>query len=298
MLMNGSKVAPASADPAGAGLEPAGDGRMWLDARYRGPLAASGLKAFESVMGVRDGRCLRALEDRENWRLELHHPHHPPQPVYLKKHHIRTPVSWLRARLGVEPGDTAGRVEARNVRRLTAIGIAVMDLIAYGERLHSDGRLESFVLTGELTGYTPLDHLLPKRFPAISRRAARRDPHLPVLIRQLAEIARRFHQSGYNHRDFYCGHFFVREDEPGQFDIKMIDLQRVQHRRHFRRRWIVKDLAQLAWSASEQHIGCTDRIAFMRHYLGVRKLRPCDKRLIRAVLAKQARMFRKLGPGP
>jgi heptose I phosphotransferase len=173
-----------------------------------------------------------------------------------------------------------------------------MDLIAYGEQLHRNGRLESFVLTEELTGYTPLDHLLPKRFPTISHRRGKRDRHLQALIAHVASIARRFHQAGYNHRDFYCGHFFIKEELPGRFDIKLIDLQRVQHRRHFRRRWIIKDLAQLAWSASRDHISCTDRMAFMRHYLGVPRLRPCDKRLIRAVLARQVRMERKLGFGP
>ncbi len=285
-------------DPARTGLERADDGRMWLDGRYRSSLAVSGLNAFQSVMATGQGRCLRALADRENWRLELHHPHHPPRGVYLKRHHVRTWRSWLRASIGADPGNTAGRVEARNIRQLTAEGIAVMDLIAYGEHLHPDGRLESFVLTRELAGYTPMDHFLPKRFRTISERAGTRSRDLHAVIRRIAEIARRFHQAGYNHRDFYCGHFFIKEDAPAVFDVKLIDLQRVQSRRWFRRRWIVKDLAQLAWSASRHHIGCTDRMAFMRHYLGVRKLQAGHKRLIRAVLAKQARMERKLGYGP
>ena len=38
----------------------------------------------------------------------------------------------------------------------------------------------------------------------------------------------------------------TKETSPGQFDVRLIDLQRVQRRRWFRRRWIVKDLAQLA----------------------------------------------------
>jgi hypothetical protein len=78
----------------------------------------------------------------------------------------------------------------------------------------------------------------------------------------------------------------------------MIDLQRVQRRRRFRRRWLVKDLAQLAWSAPGDRIKCTQKVAFMRHYLGVGKLRPAHKRLIRRVLAKQRAMQRKLGVAP
>ena len=111
----------------------------------------------------------------------------------------------------------------------------------------------------------------------------------------MAAVARRFHAAGYNHRDFYCGHFFVREPARGKFEIRLIDLQRVQRRRRFRRRWIVKDLAQLVWSAPRDRIACTHKLAFMRYYLGVDKLRPADKRLIREVMAKQQVMERRLG---
>ena len=95
--------------------------------------------------------------------------------------------------------------------------------------------------------------------------------------------------------NFYCCHFFVREDAPGEFAIRLIDLQRVQHRRRFRRRWLVKDLAQLAYSAPRDRITRTRRLAFLRRYLGIEKLRPRDKRLIRRVLAKQKRMERRRG---
>ncbi len=285
------------ADPAETGLEQAGDGKMWLDRRFRSELAAVGLVGFDAVMVTSGGRCLRVLEDRENWRLELSGAKQACLVVYLKRHHVRTWRSRLRAKLGAGPGRTAGRVEASNIRRLSAEGIACMDLVAFGENLMPDGRLESFVLTEELAGYRPLDDFVKERFPASRpRRAAQRDPDLDRLIRRVAAVTREFHDAGYNHRDLYCCHFFVREPAPGRFEIKLIDLQRVQHRRRRRRRWLVKDLAQLAYSAPRDRITCTHRLAFMRHYLGVRRLRACDKRLIRAVLAKQQRMERREGP--
>ena len=57
----------------------------------------------------------------------------------------------------------------------------------------------------------------------------------------------------------------------------------------------MKDLAQLAYSAPRDRITRTCRMAFLRWYLGVKKLRPEDKRLVRAVLAKQRRIERKEG---
>jgi hypothetical protein len=286
-------------DPARTGFEAVDDGHMWLDRSLREPLARAGLTGLGQVMQTTDGRCMRALRDRENWRLQLHAAHGAAPAVYLKKHHVRTLESRVRARLGLGPGETAAATEARNVERLARDGIDTMRLVAYGQRLHADGLLESFVLTEELAGYQQLDHFLARRFRQLELRDTRRwdrdETNLRELIRRVAELARRFHAAGYNHRDLYCCHFFIREDEPGEFGVRLIDLQRVQHRTRRRRRWIVKDLAQLAYSAPRDRIKCTHKMAFMRHYLGVAKLRACDKRLIRAALAKQRRMERKLG---
>jgi heptose I phosphotransferase len=272
---------------------------MWLDREFHAPLVQSGLVEFETVMGTAAGHCMRALKDRENWRLELHGAHTVPQVVYLKKHHVRTLGSRLRARLGIGPGETAARVEARNVGRLARDGIDAMRLVAYGERLHENGLLESFILTEELVGYVQLDHFVAKRFRKRelhdTLRRVEEDRHLRTLIRDVAQLSRRFHEAGYNHRDLYCCHFFVREPEPGRFELRLIDLQRVQHRCRWRRRWVVKDLAQLAYSAPRDRIKCTHKMAFVKHYLGVRKLRPSDKRLMREVLAKQQGMEQKQG---
>ncbi len=273
----------------------ASDDCMWIDERFADSLRAAGLNRFASVMETRRGDCMRALKDRENWRLRL-----DGQTAYLKKHHIRTLSSRLRAKFGLPAGETAARTEARNVRRLARDGIASMTLIAYGERLSGDGLLESFLISEDLSGYVQLDNFIAARFPqrelfSTLRRDRNDARDLKNLIDEVADVARRFHRAGYNHRDLYCCHFFIRETAPGGFDVRLIDLQRVQQRRRLRRRWIVKDLAQLAYSAPRDRIKCTHKMAFVRSYLGVSKLRPRDKRLIRAVLAKQQLMELKQG---
>lgn len=271
---------------------------MWADRRFARLLRDAGLDTFESMMSTTSGRLLRALPDRENWRLELHDAQLGLRAAYLKKHHVRTWRQWLRARLGWGPRASAGRVEATNVARLEADGIAAMRVIAFGERLHGNGLLESFVLTEELTGFTQLDHFLRRRFGECDACRPRPDGDLQALIAAVADVARRFHAAGYNHRDLYCCHFFIRESLPGRFQVNLIDLQRVEHRRRFRRRWIVKDLAQLAYSAPRERISWRHQIAFVKRYLGVDKLRACDKRLIRQVVAKWRRMQRRLGAHP
>jgi heptose I phosphotransferase len=282
--------APSIRDPAAAGLEPAGDGRMWLDARFRARLGAAGLSGFDDVMHSLDGRCLRELKIRENWYLPAGDD--APAGMYLKKHRRRSWLGRLCAWLGFDAQSPA-RLEAQNAVALTADGIAVMQLVAYGERLHADGLLESFLLTEELHGFVDLEKWLARNAPAAAT-SPQRSPRLLVVIEAVAQLAARFHGAGYNHRDFYGCHIFVRE-LPDGLELRLIDLQRIQRRRWFRRRWIVKDLAQLAWSASQRSVKATHRLRFIKHYLGVRKLRAKDKRLIREVLDKQYVMQRRLG---
>ncbi len=285
----------APPESGGTGLVSVGDGCMWINERFRRRLDTDGRNSFRSLMETLDGDCMRVLNDRENWRLRM-----DGRTVYLKKHHIRTWKSRLRAKMRLGPGETAARTEVSNVRHMSRDGIDAMTLIAFGERLADDGLLESFLLTEDLHGYMPLDDFIASQFPKrelhrTMRQNAEDACHLKALIVKVACVARSFHESGYNHRDFYCCHFFIREPEAGHFLVRMIDLQRVQHRLRGRRRWIVKDLAQLAYSVPRARIKCTHKIAFLREYFGVRKLLPSHKRLIRAILAKQQLMELKQG---
>jgi heptose I phosphotransferase len=273
-------------------------GMLWIAERYRERLEAAGLSGFDQVITSDAGCCLRVLSDRENWFL----PGNDCQTdatdgalgMYLKKHHTRTWATRVTAVLGLPPGASPGCIEARNAMALQSLGIAVMPLMAYGQRLSGDGRWESFLLSEELRGYCELQDFVEQRFaPSQQGGSCVADPALRRLIVQVARIARRFHAAGFNHRDFYCCHFLVNEISRGRFDVRLIDLQRVQRRRRWRRRWIVKDLAQLASMSPDAQIGCREKVLFLRNYLGVRKLRPQDKRLVRDILAKSAGIRRR-----
>ena len=111
---------------------------IWIAEHSAAGLAAAGLATFDQVMGTTAGRCLRVLADRENWYLS---------GLYLKKHRGRTWQTRLAALLGLAPPPSPGRIEAENALALRSLGIEVMPLTAYGEKLHADGRLESFLLS-------------------------------------------------------------------------------------------------------------------------------------------------------
>ncbi len=265
---------------------------FWAAADVAAALDAAGLGDVQSVMQSDAGHRLRTIDERENWRIELPHASAAPRAAYLKKHRERKRRAWTHA-----PAKSAGALEAENVHALAAAGVPSMELLAYGERC-AEGERQSFVLTAELAGYTQLDHYLRQSFAPYASEQPRHDARLDRLLDAVADVARHFHQAGFNHRDFYGCHFFVRETTDGTFDVRLIDLQRVERRRWFRQRWVIKDLAQLAYSAPLERVAPTRLLRFIKRYLGVKRLGSAEQRLIRAVWGKRQRMIERLGAHP
>lgn len=256
---------------------------------FRAVLERSGLIDCDALVETQAGTALRRLKTRENWRLDLEDGNRGVVRLYLKKHRVRTIGTRLRVLLRLPAPVTAARIEAERTSQLAALGVPTMTVAAYCERLRPDGTLVAAFLTEDLTGFEQLDLLLPRRF------ADRDDPALRELINTVGDVAGRFHRLGFNHRDFYTCHFFVRE-RGTSFVIHLIDLQRVQRwPTWLRRRWVVKDLAQLAFSCPPRLIGPAERLRFFKRYRGVTKLDSASKRLARAVLRKEAALRQKHG---
>jgi heptose I phosphotransferase len=280
------RAAAQTRKPGGPHMVPSSDGRMWFDAAHGEHFRRRGLDDFDAVMEATSGTLMRRLPHRENWRLPWTDAERGRQrAAYLKLHRVRSAENRLRAWFNRPPRPSPGVIEAKYILDLERAGVATMPLLAYGEKLSRRGLQESFLLTEEVFDAVPLDTFLRRRFPG-GPEVAERDPCLHRLVKKVAEVARHFHALGYNHRDFYCCHFLIREPTPGEFTVNLIDLQRVQHRNYWRGRWIVKDLAQLSYSSPPEVIGPRLRLVFLKRYLGVSRLRPQDKRLVRRVLAK------------
>jgi len=132
------------------------------------------------------------------------------------------------------------------------------------------------------------DHLTDGLRPDGSRIAS--------LLDDVAHIARRMHDAGLHHQDFYLTHLLLPDvpDRPtggkeGGTGIHVIDLGRARYRRRLSRRWIVKDLAQLNYSA--RLLTHSDRRRFLELYLG-RPLTLADRPFVRRIVRKSAAIAR------
>ncbi len=178
-------------------------------------------------------------------------------------------VGWkeiLKNLLGLRLPVTGAANEWKAIQRLQELGVETMRLEAFGVEGWNPATRRSFVITRELENTISLEDYCaewaehPPGF-AIKQR----------LIRRVAEMTRRLHENGVNHRDLYICHFLLQQPWGGDdrnLHLYLIDLHRVQLREHVPLRWQVKDVGSLYFSAMDIGLTRRDLFRFLRAYHG------------------------------
>lgn len=233
----------------------------------------SDAEVFSRVMSL-EGQVFRSIARRRTLRFVL-----DGKGYFVK---IHQGVGWkeiiknlLQLRLPV----LGARNEWRAICRFEELDVATMAIAGFGERGTPPARLQSFLITDELTNTASLEDFCrdwPSNPPPVQLKRA--------LIEKVANIAERLHNGGVNHRDFYICHFLldlasvVAPFTPERLTLSLIDLHRVQLRSRTPRRWIVKDLAALYFSSMEIGLTRRDLLRFVRSY---------RKRPLREILGRE-----------
>jgi heptose I phosphotransferase len=240
------------------------------------------------------GEVLRALEGRRTLRTEI-----AGRGYYAK---IHRGIGWREILKNLLSGRLpvlgAGN-EWRALERLTALGIDTMRAVAFGERGGNPARRQSFIVTEELAPTVSLEDYC---------RDWRAVPPAPTfkraLIRRVAEMARRMHGGGINHRDFYICHFLLHLPVDANAPrLSLIDLHRAQVREKTPRRWRDKDLAALYFSALDIGLTKRDFLRFLKTYFAapLRDVLRDESALLRHLASESIRLMaryqRKYAPG-
>lgn len=173
--------------------------------------------------------------------------------------------NWANGR----PPIVSAEPEWKAIEALTRAGIATPRVSGKGLRGQSPAALESFVVMDALEGMISLEHFQRNWRNTSGRQWVQLKRSF---LRAVADIARRMHNAGMNHRDFYLCHFLVRDRDwsqwkPGEsVDLTLIDLHRVQMRPCVPERWLVKDLGGLLFSAMDAGITRRDLLRFIQAY--------------------------------
>ena len=241
-------------------------------------LKEAGLDSFDALMDYRGGQLIDHRPIRTVVRIELEDERGRKRAFYLKRHYVAA-ASRLKGLLrfgGVEDA----RNEWHKIVMLKEHGYQTMEPVAYGEK---KGLLScnALTLTEELYNTIRVEDYIPTLYREGTKESLQKKRRI---IKRLAFIARRFHKEGFNHQDFYLGHFLI---EPSTEEIYIIDLQRVQKRKSAVRRWVLKDLAQFVFSAmNTEGFHTTDLVRFGHIYAGKDRFDAEDRRLIAAILKK------------
>lgn len=235
---------------------------------------------FDQLMNLK-GEVFRHQKGRLTERIQLGSHHY-----FIKKHWgvglKETIKNIFQGRLPV----WGAKNEWRAIQALSALGLAVPKLIAFGERGNNPITRRSFVLMEEIAPAISLEDLSKtweKTPPTFTFKQ--------LLIRKVAHLTQTLHQHGINHRDLYLCHFLldislglenIRADN---ITLYLIDLHRAELRRMTPERWIIKDLAGLYFSSKESGLTKRDYYRFMRLYSG---------KSLKAILSTQWNFWNKV----
>ena len=260
----------------------------WVGPKYR---AALPVDLDATVMEWESRDRWHAKQGRSTARVVFHGPD-GPLPVYLKRHYRLPWASRVLALVNPRGRHTPGAAELAHLRRARELGLAVPEAVAAGERIGPWGRLQSYLIVAELTGWEELNAALPKLARTLDAAAFERLKR--GLAREMAETAARLHNARVFHKDLYLCHYFLdlaRRDEPGR-RLALIDLHRLAEHRFRPDRWRWKDLGQLLYSTTGVD-GLTPRDArrFWVHYRRLARLSN-PRRQLRRIVAKASRYAR------
>ncbi len=210
---------------------------------------------FDALMQLQ-GKAFRDVKGRKTIQVQL-----AGKSYFLKQHFG---VGWreiVKNLLSFKKPILGAMTEVCAIEKLDELGIATTPLVAYGQRGSNPANLQSFVLTQDLGDITSLEDLCAnwKKSPPDAKFKRR-------LIMQVAAIAKKLHENGVNHRDFYICHFCLDNTALPAIKLYLIDLHRVLIHASPSFSANVKDIAALYFSSMDIGLTPRDYLRFKRYY--------------------------------
>jgi tRNA A-37 threonylcarbamoyl transferase component Bud32 len=255
---------------------------FFVEPDYKTAFEQLGLTSIEAVFAFQGVKNLTKANlaphrSRIEFRIEL-----SATTLFLKRYD-RPPVwtqlkNWLSAKKRI----SCAYAEFKASRDLQQLGINVPRMVAWGEQRGVFFEKRSFVIIEKVEEGVSLEKRLPDFFngPATPENLKMRRR----FIKELAVFVRKFHETGFRHRDLYLSHIFWTR----RWEFCLIDLARAFRPLFFSQRYRIKDLAQLHYSAPGKYFSKTDRLRFLRAYLDS----PIDGKLAKRINDKAKQIAR------
>ncbi len=215
-------------------------------------LAALQEHSLDSVEGAFDysgGRDLDKprLDNRRRTRIELTDGRGLRHVLYLKRYAPEGMLKRIRRAITYGPGRSPAEVEFENILTVRAAGVATMSPVIIGRDDVPPAFQRSYLIVTAVPG-----DAMERCFEDYA--AGAEGDSLERFTKTLAEFVRKFHASGFVHRDLYSSHIFMDASQR-RVDLYLIDLARMFRPRLGRFRWLVKDLSALKFSMPDSWTG-------------------------------------------
>lgn len=259
---------------------------LFIDPDYKTAFSELGLTSIDAVFSFNAAKNLtknNLAKFRTRLQFEIIPP---PTTVFLKRYDLPPVLVQLRNWFSSHGRKSLGLSDFETTNKLKTAGIHTPKILCYGEQWGGFFEKRSFIITEKIPNAESLERTLPDYFNNLlttENLKLRRN-----FIAQLAGFVGKFHRTNYRHRDLYFSHVFYSKS--GIFYL--VDLARTFKPIILRRRFRIKDIAQLHYSAPARYFSKTDRLRFYLDYSGQKKLVRKDKAFIRKVIKKAKRMAR------
>ncbi len=256
-----------------------GEGIGHVAADWKSIFEKAGLRTLEDFFTI-SGKALSkpGLGKRYRAQLEL-----DPSLVFYKRYDGESLRGLLQrwSEDGERNAIAAREVNVANA--LEKIGIRTFHPLAWGWTKGWGVRQKSFVVMSQVPGNSIERWLTTVN---LNWRQKLR------LVEQVAKFARSLHKNGWFHRDFYLCHIFIQELD-GSYQLALVDLARMFQPRWRVRRWQIKDLAQLNYSALTKDFSKTMRLRFVKIYFGCASLNSEQKTILRTIHRRTEQIRRR-----
>ncbi len=248
----------------------------FIGKEWAGVLSHNGLDGYDKLWALEAEWFEEPNKRRGGWsgvaKIQLALPGGGEVGVFLKRqenHNCRT----LRHPLKGEP---TFKRELKWILRFEDLNIPSLEPIFYGDRMVK-GKHQSILMTLELAGFLPLSS---ENFCLDSMASKNK------LFERVAELLQRMHVMKLQHGCFYPNHLFAKKMVDGDFEVRVIDLEKVK-RTVLKKSAIIRDLSTLDGHSPNSSLA--DRMRFFKLYRNEKKLSAESKVIWREVGKKSSK---------
>jgi len=233
--------------------------------------AKMGLVSVDAVFAFDRGKNLHKENLAKFRQRIMFETENPKTTLFLKRYQNTPKITQIKNWLNHKKKISTSACDIAPAENLRKFGINTPRTIAFGHEQDGIFEKRSFAITEQIPDSSSLEQKLP----------ADRD-----FVKKLAAFVRKFHDTGFRHRDLYLCHIFCSS----KCEFTLIDLARAFKPLFFSEKYRIKDLAQLYYSSPANTISKTTRLRFFLLYMQKEKLDYSDKITIKKIKAKAAQM--------